>query len=264
MSISTYTDNFTPAQRLGKGTIFFLIANLAVYVFCIVPPIKAFAGEYLLLNTSAPWLWQAFTYMFFHGDVFHIFFNLLGFFFFAPVVEDHFGTRTFVRYTLACGVGAAILSYLLDLIIPGEIGRILGFSGALYGTMYALYRFMPDAVVHFMMVFPIKLKYLLLAFLIFSLLKILDPSQGDPVAHGAHLGGLLTGFLWFRYTESFMILKAGWDRKQERKLDQQRGQAKVELDRILEKISKEGMGALTRKERTFLNHTSQNFKKKDS
>jgi membrane associated rhomboid family serine protease len=256
-------ESFTPANRLGKGTIFFLVANLAVYVLCIVPQVEMFATHYLLLNTSVPWVWQAFTYMFFHGDGFHLFFNLLGFFFFAPVVEDHFGTRNFVRYTLTCGVGAAALSYLLNLILPGPIGLILGFSGALYGTMYALYRFMPEAVVHLMGVFPIKLKYLLLAFLVFSILQVVKPSLGDSVAHGAHLGGLLTGFLWFRYTESFLILRATWERKREVKLEEGKAQNKVELDRILEKISREGMGALTRGERTFLNRTSQKFKKND-
>lgn len=254
---------FMPTEKPGKGTLFFIIANVALYVLCIPAPVEGLARQYLYLNTSAPFLWQTLTYMFFHADGIHLFFNLLIFFFFAPQVEDHFGTKAFVRYILTCGIGAGVVSYLIAFLFPGPIGLIVGFSGALYGTMYAFHRFMPEAIVNLLGVFPIKLKYLLLAYLVFSVLQIIKPTLGDSVAHGAHFGGLLVGFLWFRYTESFMIIRDSWNRKKEVKREEQRVASKEELDRILEKISSDGMGALTRGERNFLNRTSQNIKKKN-
>jgi membrane associated rhomboid family serine protease len=253
---------FQPGSDLPKPIVVLLVTHVVAYVLTMIPGAREFCAHWLYLDTSVFLPWQMVTYMFFHGDVGHLFFNSLSLFFVGPSVARQFNSHRFegdhfFTFYFTCGIGAALLSYVMGVFMP--MGLVLGASGALYGLFFACYKFYPDAVVQVFFVFPMKLKYLLLLLAGYDVLKILDPSSG--VAHAAHLGGLVSGIAWFRYSDSFLILRDRFERKREMRVEKDRVHVKTEVDRLLEKISRDGMGALSKKEKKFLSDASRRFKK---
>lgn len=151
------------------------------------------------------WLWQTFTYMFFHAlSPFHMLFNLLMLWFFGSELEKHWGARFFTTYFFVCGIGAALV-YCIGVAIYAAISGVqtpllipvMGASGALFGLLVAYGIIFSERVIYFMGLFPMKAKYfaLLAAALDFSSLLTTGFSGGE-VAYLAHLGGALVGFLF--------------------------------------------------------------------
>lgn len=203
--------------------------------------------------------WEILTYGLLHGSLMHLAGNLFGLFMFGSTVEDHFGSRRYLFLLATCLLGAALLGYLVCAFVQGP-AEIIGISGAVFGVMYALWRIYPDMILHVLGIWPVKLKYLLIGYGVISFLGSLpNAGHGSNVAHSAHLGGLVASVMWFRYRESFEIMLHKRAQQQANKAHENREEVKREVDRILAKISQEGMGALTRKERQFLNRASKNF-----
>ena len=137
--------------------------------------------------------YQFFTYMFAHGGLGHIFFNMLALASFAPVLESHWGDKKFLIFYLATGIGAGVIYALVDLVLgTGNGGNMLGASGALYGILMAFGLLFPN--LELMLLFPpipIKAKYMV--FIMGFITYALDRSSS--VAHVAHFGGALVGFI---------------------------------------------------------------------
>lgn len=137
--------------------------------------------------------YQFFTYMFAHGVIGHIFFNMFALASFAPILENHWGDKKFLIFYLATGIGAAIMYALVNYYLyPGAGGIMLGASGALYGILMAFGMIFPNLEI--MLLFPpipIKAKYMV--FLIGFLTYVMDRSGS--VAHLAHFGGAFIAFL---------------------------------------------------------------------
>ena len=136
--------------------------------------------------------YQLFTYMFAHGGFSHIFFNMLSLAFMGPILESFWGQKKFLLYYLITGIGAAVFSVAIDLFVGGGAGSMLGASGAIYGLLMAFGMIFPNMEV--MLLFPpipIKAKYLV--FLLGGLTFLMDRSGS--VAHFAHLGGVVVGFI---------------------------------------------------------------------
>jgi membrane associated rhomboid family serine protease len=167
--------------------------------------------QYLALSPQdvieRAWIWQLGTYMFLHGDVFHILFNMLGIWMFGVELERLWGTRYFVRYYAVSGLGGAAAMMLLALpaVIGADVGaasriyvsHIIGASGALFGLLLAFGLYFPDRPILMMLLFPIPARYFVMIMGGISLLATIGASGGG-VAHGAHLGGLVTGYLYLR------------------------------------------------------------------
>jgi membrane associated rhomboid family serine protease len=250
-----------------------IIANVAVFVVTAVLP-DSFTAEWLAFRPdhvlTRPW--GAFTYMFVHADLMHLVMNMLVLFFFAPPLEDRWGSREFLRFYLICGLGGVLLSFLL------APSGLVGASAACYGVMLAFALAWPDAPIYFWGIFPIKAKYLVGFFFLLTVMSAFG-SAGGPVAHMAHLGGFLTGLIY---------LKADWRPKAQlaalkKRTTQARRLAIVPrdeeptppparagawrtadesalldaVDRVLDKISAEGMSALTPEERGVLDEVSR-------
>jgi len=147
-------------------------------------------------------VWTPVTYMFLHGGISHILFNMLSLWMFGVELERMWGTAFFTRYYLVCGVGAAVTTMLLS-FLPGEIGQQLyysltiGASGAIYGVLLAYAMYFPDRRILFYFLFPIPAKYFVMIIGAISLFSAIG-SSGDGVAHVTHLGGLLAGWLYLR------------------------------------------------------------------
>lgn len=138
-------------------------------------------------------LWQPLTYMFMHGSFDHLFFNMFSLWMFGAVLERYWGTRRFLFYYLVCGIGAG----LLNLLVPG-VHLSVGASGAVYALLLAFGMMFPNEYIYLYILVPIKTKWFIIGMIALELFEGIFRSY-DGVAHFAHLGGMLIGFLLILY-----------------------------------------------------------------
>jgi membrane associated rhomboid family serine protease len=153
---------------------------------------------------------QLVTYMFMHGSLMHIFFNMLGLFMFGPPVEYSWGPKRFLFYYFFTGFGALVLDFAVKFyqlnytsLYPGEAEMLIdspmvGASGALFGVLAAYgYLFPNNIIMPLFPPIPIKAKYFVLiygAIELYSGINNMSNSTSN-IAHFAHVGGALFGFL---------------------------------------------------------------------
>ena len=194
-SISFGPGALTPAVRI-------LIAiNVIGFVLSLaVPRLTIYFGLIPALVLQRGWIWQPVTYMFQHGGLFHLLFNMLALWMFGVELERLWGTRFFTRYYLVTGVGAAVTTLLVSLL-PYEFAAdmyqtvTVGASGAIYGLLLAYALTYPNRPIYMYFVFPIPAKYFVLLIGAISFFSSLTETRGG-VAHAAHLGGILVGYLY--------------------------------------------------------------------
>ncbi|WP_110401679.1 rhomboid family intramembrane serine protease [Sphaerotilus hippei] len=140
--------------------------------------------------------WQPLTYAFLHGDPLHLFFNMLGLYMFGAEIEQIWGRNRYMQFLGASALAGAVAQILVGLLMP--MGPTLGASGALFGLLLAFGMMFPDRTI--MPLFPpipMKAKVFVAVFGGLELLMGLTGSSG--VAHFAHLGGMLGGWLMIRF-----------------------------------------------------------------
>lgn len=135
--------------------------------------------------------WQLVTYGFLHGGWGHLFFNMLGLFFFGPVIERVFGAQRYTVYYTVCLLGAAA-AQLVVAQLSGGLGSVIGASGAVLGVLLAFAVLYPDEKIYLNFLFPIKAKYFVPVYALIDLFAGLSGTNTG-VAHFAHLGGMLAG-----------------------------------------------------------------------
>ena len=142
-------------------------------------------------------LWQPFTYMFMHADFTHIFCNMFAVLMFGPALEHEWGERKFLTYYLVCGVGAAIIQELVWMaFMPGHVAVTIGASGAVFGILFAFGWLFPDTPLYLLFIpVPIRARIFVMVYAVIELFAGLANFAGDKVAHFAHLGGMLFGWL---------------------------------------------------------------------
>lgn len=170
------------------GAVFLLqmVANGWInYYFGLIP----------VLVWKKYFLWQLVSYIFLHGGITHILFNLLALWMFGGELENLWGSRKFLRYFLFCGIGAGICTVILT---PYQFIPVIGASGAIYGILLAFGWLFPNRLIYIYFLFPIPAKYFVI---IFGLIELFSSMQGTGggVAHLTHLGGLLFGLVYMAY-----------------------------------------------------------------
>jgi membrane associated rhomboid family serine protease len=146
-------------------------------------------------------LWQPVTYMFLHGDLGHLIFNMLALWMFGTELERTWRTRFFTKYYFVTGIGAAALTLLWS-ISPLPAGAqmynavTIGASGAIYGILLAYGMYFPHRIIYFI-VFPIPAKYFVMLIGVIAFYYARGGGGGG-VAHVAHLGGLVVGYLYLK------------------------------------------------------------------
>ncbi len=158
-----------------------------IYYFALVP----------ILVWEKYFLWQLVTYLFLHGGVFHLFFNLLGLWMFGGELENFFGSKRFLRYFLFCGMGAGICTLIFTPLAYQRI-PVIGASGAIYGILFAYGWLFPNRLIYLYFLFPIPAKYFVILFGLIEFFSSLE-GPGGGVSHLTHLGGLLFGLLYMAY-----------------------------------------------------------------
>jgi membrane associated rhomboid family serine protease len=151
-----------------------------------------YLGLVPLLVWTRGFVWQLFTYIFLHGGISHLLFNLLGLWMFGGELESFWGSSKFLRYFFFCGVGAAVLTVLIS---PYQIIPIIGASGAIYGILLAFGWLFPNRLIYLYFLFPIPAKYFVILFGLIEFFSSLGGTGGG-IAHLTHLGGLLFGLLY--------------------------------------------------------------------
>ena len=151
--------------------------------------------------------WQLITYQFLHGDFWHIFMNMFMLWMFGTELENRWGNKKFIYFYLICGIGAGLLHMLMSISL-GHIAPAIGASGSIYGLFFGFIMLNPDRrLIMFPLFIPIKAKWIGIGMVVISLIGGL--SGGDGIAHFAHLGGGLMGFLLVKLFPSRFGLESG-------------------------------------------------------
>ena len=216
---SSYT-NYSLILKPNSGVKFLIITNLLCWFFLILifqnfflksPAIFHIFGFVPADVKSHFLIWQFFTYMFIHsGGVFHILFNMLLLWMFGSELEQLWQKKFFLKYYFVCGIGSALVYFLCVQIYQLFGGNelishipVVGASGAVFGLLLAYGLIFGERMVLFMFIFPMKAKHFTMLVAAVEVLSVLSSGFGSPVANLAHLGGLLSGFLFFKFNATF-------------------------------------------------------------
>jgi len=209
---SRFRTSYSYSSFFPAGVKWLLISNIAIFVFFSLPLGPEVERIFLLLALS-PLLvvqhfaiWQLATYMFLHGGISHILFNMLTLWMFGMDLERDWGTKRFLKYYFFCGIGAGICDVVVNLALGSLNTRTIGSSGAIFGLLLAFGLLYPDRVVLMSFLFPIKAKYFVMIMGAIAFLGSMGNS-GSGVDNVAHLGGMLFGYAYLR--GRFLHLDAG-------------------------------------------------------
>jgi membrane associated rhomboid family serine protease len=201
------TLSFPPFTRV---VVWIIGICASVYFFCAVmflsPATAPLAQNFELGAALIPravlhgYVWQIVTYSFLHGNFLHLFMNMLMLWMFGAQVEQTWGWRRFAKFYFACVVGAALLTIAISygrVLNLSPTSLTLGASGGVLGVLLAFGMLFPEAEI-FMFPLPvlIKAKYLIAVIIVVNLAGAMSESAG--VAYVAHLGGLFTGYVYFK------------------------------------------------------------------
>ena len=274
-----------------------LIINAAVFFIQVIAnnlmvggkPLWYILNYWFALNPLAEGfnfqVWQLITYQFMHGSFTHILFNMFALWMFGMEIENYWGTKKFLTYYLLCGVVAGLFQLFLTPLLGSSAAVTIGASGAVYGVLIAFGLMFPDRYIFLYFLVPVKAKYLI-GFLIVLEFMLVDSAQSN-VAHLAHLGGALAGFLFILFDKSIDVplkrmlnISSGYrsgsnfqnpfsglsDKFKRRtqniedakyydinqKKDEETNITQEEIDKILDKISESGYQNLTEREKKIL------------
>ncbi len=199
------------------------------------------------------WAWQIFSYMFLHGNLLHLLFNMYILWFFGQSIERVMRSSAFLRFYILCGVGGAVFNVLLS---PNDFTPIVGASAAILGVITAYGLIFPYDIIYVFFLFPMRARY---AIILFAVMEMAFAYSGarTGIANLAHLGGMLTGFLYLKWGDFHIRgllnkLLSKWAEKERRKHQVQFHDLSQEVDRILDKVLQKGADSLTRQERDLM------------
>jgi rhomboid family protein len=202
-----YPSPYASSFSFGPGPIStalkaLIAVNVVMFVITtFVQSIVPYLGLVPTLVLHQFWLWQLATYMFLHGGIFHIVFNMLALWMFGTELERMWGTRYFLKFYLVTGIGAAVLTVLFSLLPFGFAQQIqhsivIGASGAIYGLLLAYALYFPDRPIYMYFVFPIPAKIFVAIMGAIAFFSSLSDAGG--VANATHLGGLVVAYVFLK------------------------------------------------------------------
>ncbi|MCF6300452.1 MAG: rhomboid family intramembrane serine protease [Proteobacteria bacterium] len=190
-----YSQN--PFLSIPPVTRNILIALVVMFFFQQILGQKAgLIYRYFALSPySSEWFypWQLITYGLLHGNFMHLFFNAFAIWMFGSQIENYWGEKRYSIFVVACIVGGGLANTLLS------DSSTIGISAGVFGLLVAYGMMWPEKVIHLVLPpIPIKAKYFVMIFAAIALFGSINPSN-DGIAHLAHLGGAITGFLMIQY-----------------------------------------------------------------
>ena len=297
-------DNYYKPSGFGGFSFFppviknLLIINGVIFAITLLTEQLVFNGmpgiyivdKWFALNPLAEGynfqIWQLITYQFLHANFSHILFNMFGLWMFGMEIENIWGSRKFLYFYLLCGVVAGLFNLFLTPLLGAPPAFTVGASGAIYGVLIAFGLFFPNRYIFLYFFIPVKAKYLIGFFVILEFFMV---NSGGNVAHLAHLGGALAGFVFILLDSKSNIelknifrkntfqqktplnpfgkmanpFKKKPDIQDAHFYDLESGQrdiSQAEIDEILDKISNSGYQNLTEQEKKVLFEASKKMK----
>ena len=233
------------------------------------------------IGMSGLQIWRFIGFQFCHASLEHILFNMIGLFFFGPVVERYLGAKRFTAFYLICGIAGALVYLLLNfagfmvtestngrVMIPGLLSNdpdmpLVGASAGVFGIIIAAARLMPDTTVLLFFIIPMRLKTLAYGLVLIAFASVLLKWK-NAGGEAAHLGGALAGWYLIHRPErlrSFFDFLGRADptssfhsarRVQRAESGERSAPSTTEVDRILDKVRASGLASLNESERRTL------------
>jgi rhomboid-like protein len=226
--------NQSPFANISPVVKNLLIINILFFIGTytlgsVIPDVIKYLPVYYF-NSPNFRLWEVITYMFMHGGFAHIFFNMFALFSFGSIVEYAMGPKRFLSFYFICGIGAIVLQMIVQALevhaITGSITiqhpgldssylaygakaqslyelyntPVVGASGAIFGLLIAFGMLFPNMELMILFIpVPIKAKYIIPVYVVLELFLGVKQFSGDSVAHFAHLGGAILGYIMVKY-----------------------------------------------------------------
>lgn len=274
-----------------NGAVFFLMMLMQNILFRGVPAERVIIHYFALMPIESGnfQIWQLVTYQFLHGGFSHILFNMFALWMFGVEIENSWGSKKFLTFYLISGVGAGLLHMFVSPILTGVGAPTIGASGSVYGIMIAFAMMFPERLIYLYFLIPIKAKYLITFLIIMEFMLVDSASSG--VAHLAHLGGALVGFLYIMFDKNTNVqFKTMFKKKRSNPFDNTYSNTSYsnstfyktpsnkvedadyyeippnqeitqeEIDKILDKISQSGYSGLSEREKKILFEASKRMK----
>jgi len=264
---------------MTKAIKWLLIINIAAYLITFIFELSLHMylnGLFGLFYVGSPYFlpFQFVTHMFMHGGIWHLFLNMFALWMFGRIMEQTWGWKKFLIYYFVCGLGGAIIQQIGQASgFINQLDYVIGASGAVMGVMLAFAMYYPEEKFFIIPIpFPIKAKYFVIGYAVYEV--VLGVMNVDNTAHFAHLGGMLFGFLlilywrWkakqprtstsrpkWRTTSTHPNLNVSYnknERSRDYEFNAQKKATNDEIDRILDKVRKDGYGSLTESEKKRL------------
>ena len=259
-----YSQPYSPGgfQFIPPAIKAIILLNIAVFLLQLTPfgDTISTLGALWPVGSGNFRIWQPVTYMFLHGGGTHLFFNMFALWMFGAEIENYWGTRQFNIYYFVCGIGAAVINLIATV---GDPYPTVGASGAIYGVLLAFGMMFPDRYIFLYFLFPVKAKYFIAGYAFIEFISGFGSramGSGSNVAHFAHLGGMLIGFIYitikraeWSFSGLFSKIRSSPNKKSGPRLHTHNRVAppvsESEINAILDKISERGYGSLTQEER---------------
>jgi membrane associated rhomboid family serine protease len=254
--------SWTPVVR------FLILLNVVIFVLQGLlqadPFLSVHFGLVPQLIMTRGWVWQLVTYMFLHHGFWHIFFNMFALWMFGSTLERTWGGKGFLQYYFLTGLGGGLCYFIFNM---NSMIQTVGASGAIYGLLVAYAVLFPDSVIYLWFVIPIKAKWFALIFGVIEFVASIQSS--DSIAHLAHLGGMVIGYVYLK--RGTLFTRLAWQlrmRKRERDAHAQQKRevyldsVRREVDEILDKINRVGYDGLSPSEQKRLKRASEILREK--
>lgn len=262
-------------QRPQKLSVNAWLIISCIAVFVLDPFIGYALHEWLHLSTDHAiyglQYWRFIGFQFLHADMQHLIFNMIGLYFFGSLVEQFLGGKRYLAFYLLCGIFGAVLYLLLNLggILAGKdvpvllfndtSVRLIGASAGVFGVLLAGAFLAPKVRVLVFFVIPMQLStmaYLLVGLAVYSVVK----GTGNAGGEAAHLGGAAAGWYFIRnphHLNGFFDFLGKADPTSKHFALGKKQATRSEVDKILDKIHRKGLGSLSSKEKKILHDASQ-------
>ncbi len=263
----------------------------------------AFLKNFALFTIDSPFFkpWQVLTYMYLHGSFSHLFFNMFALWMFGLELENLWGSKKFFIFYTVCGLGAGLANLFIAPLftnIPPNVPTV-GASGSIYGVLIAFGYLFPNRYIYIYFMIPVKAKYLVIFYMAIEVFAVASQYESG-IAHVAHLGGGVVGFLYLFFSErkhkQFFRKGSAFNRdefesnffgkkneepkvydfpeskvydaeyteisksKYEEDLKKEEMKARERIDAILDKLSSKGYSSLTDEEKRILFQDSKKLR----
>jgi len=258
--------SFKP-QYFTEAIKILIAINAIVFFFRFVAQSQFDLAQIFGLSASSVWprVWQPVTYMFIHGDFFHIFMNMFVLWMFGSELESIWGRQGFLKYYFTTGIGSGLVWLIFNIGNPFTV--LIGASGAIYGILLAYGLMFPNRKIMIYFLFPVKVKYFVIFLGAMAFVSSMGTSASN-ISHLTHLSGMVMGYLYLKspwtlpkvrllVNSKFAEIRYKREGKKEaRKLNRQQT-----VDFLLDKINQVGYDELTEDEKDELYINSRHLGK---